>query len=94
MFHGVGFNVPQAARFEEKLLKERLDGLLADQERIGALIAANTKLSKNDVAIFFREGQTKDAAFAVSHGIINQIRDVQITPGAPILSLVFQRQSV
>jgi ATP-dependent protease ClpP protease subunit len=94
MFHGVGFDINQRVRFEEKLLKERLDGLLADQKRIGAVIAANTQLSRNDIAKFFREGQTKDAAFAASHGIINQVRDVQFAPSAPILSLVFQRQPV
>ena len=31
MFHGVGFDIKQGARLEEKFLRERLDGLLADQ---------------------------------------------------------------
>lgn len=38
-----------------------------------------------------REAQTKDAAFAVSSGIIHQIKDVQIPVGGPVISLVFQR---
>ena len=39
MFHGVGFNANAGQRLEEKFLRERLDGLLSDQKRIGAIIA-------------------------------------------------------
>lgn len=94
MFHGVGFNASQGQRFEEKDLRERLDGVLADQRRIASIIAQHTQLSEDEVAGFFREGQTKDAAYAVSFGIVQEIRDVQIPPGIPIISLIFQRQSI
>src|ERR1035438_4295181 len=38
MFHGVGFAADSTMRFEEKLLRERLDSILADQKRIGTII--------------------------------------------------------
>lgn len=94
MFHGVGFNVSQPMRFEEKNLRERLDGVLADQHRISSIIADRSSLSEDEVAGFFREGQTKDAAYAASFGIVHEIRDVQIADGSPVISLVFQRQGV
>jgi hypothetical protein len=91
MFHGVGFDVPQGARFEEKLLRERLGSLLNDQKRIGSIIQERTKIDQAEIEGLFREAQTKDAAFARDKGIVDEIRDIQIPPGAPIFTLVFQR---
>lgn len=91
MFHGVGFDMVQGGRLEEKLLRERLASLLSDQKRIGEIIAERTKISPADVERFFTEAQTKDAAFAAGCGIVDEIRDVQIPPGYPVYSLVFQR---
>jgi len=91
MFHGVGFDVNGPMRFEEKLLKERLQSLLSDQQRIGAVIAGRSGVSEDAIAGFFREQQTKDADYAVGAGIIDEIRDAEIPPGTPVVSLVFRR---
>jgi hypothetical protein len=91
MFHGVGFDVPGETRFEEKLLRERLDAILSDQKRIGSVLEERTTLTTEQVSALFREAQTKDAAFAVGCGIIHEIADAQIAPGGPVISLVFQR---
>ena len=91
MFHGVGFDVPTGTRLEEKNVREQLDGILSNQKRIGAIITSRTNLTEIEVGALFREAQTKDATFAVSSGIIHEIRDVQIPPGGPVISLVFQR---
>lgn len=93
MFHGVGFNASPGQRFEEQDLHEKLDGLLADQRRIGAIIADHTSLGTRAVAALFRRAQTKDATYAVSCGIVHEVRDVQIPAGSPVISLVFQRKS-
>lgn len=91
MFHGVGFDVNQPTRFEEKFLRERLDGITSDQKRIGSVIKERTKIGDDQIAALFLEMQTKDAAFAASCGIVDEIRDVKIPTGSPIVSLVFQR---
>lgn len=91
MFHGVGFNAQQQQRFEEKNLRERLDSVLSDQRRIGSIIAQHTNLNAKQIAQLFRQAQTKDARYAMSKGIIQDIRDVQIPTGCPIISLVFKR---
>ena len=91
MFHGVGFDGEPGTRFEEKVLRERLDGLLADQTRIGNIIQERTSIAEEDVQALFREAQTKDATYAASVGIVHEIRDIEIPSGAPIVSLVFQR---
>jgi ATP-dependent Clp protease protease subunit len=91
MFHGVGFDAPQGIRFEEKLLRERLDSILTDQKRIGSILEERTQLTPEQVGALFLEAQTKDATFAIGCGIVDEICDVQIPDGCPVISLVFQR---
>ena len=93
MFHGVGFDARQGERLEEKNLREKLDGLLSDQNRIGSIIAEHTNLTQEEIANLFREQQTKDAAYAVRCRIVHEIKDVQIPSGSTIISLVFQRKT-
>jgi ATP-dependent protease ClpP protease subunit len=92
MFHGVGFDVgTQAIRLEEKNVREMLGNIENNHGRIGSIIKERTKLQESAIPELFREAQTKDAAFAVGCGIIDEIRDIQIPPNATVISLVFQR---
>ena len=91
MFHGVGFDITTATRLEEKQLKESLATVEASHKRIGDVISDRTHLKGKDVSDLFLEAQTKDATYAVGCGIIDEIRDVEVPAGVPVLSLVFQR---
>ena len=91
MFHGVGFDTMPGMRLEEKFLQERLDSILQDQRRMGAVIRAHTNLNDGQIQELFREARTKDANYALGVGIVHEVRDVQIPPGQPVISLVFQR---
>jgi ATP-dependent Clp protease, protease subunit len=91
MFHGVGIDVSSPVRLEEKILRERLGAILSDQRRIGTILEERTRLTPEQVGTLFLEAQTKDATFAVGCGIVDEIRDVQIPEGSPVVSLVFQR---
>lgn len=91
MFHGVGFTASQGQRFEEKAIRGKLNDILRDQKRIGDIISQRTNLTTKEIAGFFRNAQTKDAKFAVDKGIIDEIRDVQLVQGSPVISLVFKR---
>ncbi|HTN42984.1 MAG TPA: ATP-dependent Clp protease proteolytic subunit [Nitrospiria bacterium] len=91
MFHGVGFDIPSQMRFEEKNLRERLDSLKADQSRIGKIIVERTTLSTENVHQLFLEAVTRDPDYAKTHGIIHEIRDVNIPRGASLTQLVFKR---
>lgn len=90
MFHGVGFDKP-AARFEEKGLREMLDGIGNDQRRIGSIITDRTNITQDEVEGLFREAQTKTAEFARERGIVHEIREFQLPGGAPVISFVFKR---
>ena len=90
MFHGVGFDRP-AGRYEEKPVREMLDGINAEQRRIGNIIAERTGISKDEANGFFREQQTKTAEFACKRGIIHEIGEFKFPFGAPVISFVFKR---
>ena|ERR1700674_5799543 len=90
LFHGVGFDV-QAARFEEKMLKERLQGLQNDQTLIADIIVRHTKISGVEAEKLFLEAAFVGTAEAKRLGIIDDVLDIQIPTGAPFLQLVFQR---
>jgi ATP-dependent protease ClpP protease subunit len=72
-------------------LRERTDSLVADEKRIGSIIRERSKLKAAEVEALFQEVKTMDTASAVEAGIIHEIKDIQYPPGAPIVSLVFQR---
>jgi ATP-dependent protease ClpP protease subunit len=91
MFHGVGFDIKQGLRLEEKSVREKLDSILQDQTRIGSVIRDHTNLDEGQVSELFREARTKDANYAKDVGIVHDIRDVDIPSGSPVISLVFQR---
>ncbi len=92
MFHGVGFDVTQPARFEEKQLHERLDSIVADQMRIAGVIADRARFADAaEIEDLFREAVTKDPGYAKDRGIIHDIREAQVPAGVPVLQLVFQR---
>jgi ATP-dependent Clp protease protease subunit len=91
MFHGVGLDVSVGVRLEEKNLRETLEGLLADQKRIGSVIGERTTLTDDQIELLFREATTKDANYAASVGIVHEIRDVDLPPGSSVQALVFQR---
>ena len=91
MFHGVGVFSQDKSRLEQKELQERLASIGADQNRIGNIFQERTKMSEADVKSLFLEAKTQNAAYAVSTGIVDEIRNVDIPLGSPVFALVFER---
>jgi hypothetical protein len=88
MFHGVGFEMPPNVRVDQKLLRERMASVDADQKRIGDILVERTNLLDADVDELFREATTKDANVALAKGLIGGIREVNIPKGAVVDTLV------
>ena len=91
MFHGVGFDPKPGVRVEQKYAQEMLEGILADQKRMTDILVERTSIDATEGADLFKEARTKDSAYAAARGIVSDVRDVNIPPGSPIFSLVFQR---
>ena len=81
-------------QFEEKLLRERLDSVDADQKLITSIIADRTKLSETEISGLFLEALSKDTAHALNAGIVDEVRDVDVSDGKPVVLLVSQREGV
>jgi ATP-dependent protease ClpP protease subunit len=92
MFHSVSANFPPGTgQLDAKRLRESLSNVDADELRIGSIIEQRSKLTEAQVRAFFGEAHTMDVTEAVSAGIVDEICDVQIPAGSPVISLVFQR---
>lgn len=90
MFHGVGFDV-QSARFELKDLNQRTENIKNDQSMIGDILVKHTNLASEDVESLFLEAAFLRSVEALERGIVDEVRDINLPKGLPILQLVFQR---
>jgi ATP-dependent Clp protease, protease subunit len=88
MFHSVGFDQAGPIRLEERNLRQLLNSVVADNERIGSVIAARTNLTLRRAGSLFRDQRTHDAQWALAHGFIQQIDNPQIPAGTVISQLV------
>ena len=94
MFHGVARTTGGPATLDEKTLGEWLESVRADNRRLASIIRDRSKFTEDgQVEDLFLRAVTKDAQFAKAHGIIHDIRDPKVQPGAPVLQLVFQRKT-
>jgi ATP-dependent protease ClpP protease subunit len=99
MFHGVSAQVQATvstpmgplAVLGEKELRERLGGIQADQRRIGSVLKDRTRLDEPAIEALFLEAKTKDADWALTCGVVDEVREVKVPAGGPVVSLVFQR---
>ena len=92
MLHGVAFAVPTQTSFFERGLKERLESIQADQERIKAIYNERAGISPEDAEKFFLGESTIGATDAVARGLAHEVREVNVPAGSPVLQLVFNRQ--
>lgn len=87
MFHGVGFDIPQGGRLVEKDLKEKLETITNDQENIADIIISKTSFTRDEIDKMFFEQKTISPQKAKDRGIIQEIKELKIPPGARIISL-------
>lgn len=88
MFHSVGFDQMGPVRLEERNLRQWLDSVVADNKRMGGIIAGRTNLTERRAGALFREQRVRDAAWALEHGFVHQIAVPQIPVGANVIQLV------
>ena len=89
MFHGVGFDI-QNARLELKQLRERMQGIENDQSLITDVMVRHTNLDRTHVNNLFLEMAYLKANEALEHGITDEVSDINLPKGVPILQLVFK----
>lgn len=90
MFHGVGFEV-QKAQFALKDVRERVSSIENDQGMIADILVRHTQLSAADVEALFLDAAFIRSLDAKERGIVDEVADVHLPKGMPVLQLVFQR---
>jgi len=87
LFHGVGFDINQPLRLDEKDLREKLLIIERDQKSIATIISERTELKEEDVKEMFFRAKTKNPNEAKGIGIVKEIKMVTIPEGSQIVSL-------
>jgi ATP-dependent protease ClpP protease subunit len=86
LFHGVIWNFAPNAALNRGQLAEILSGLGASETKIQGVITERTKLTPEEVRALFAQGECKDPSFALSKGIVSEIKNPAIPKDVPILS--------
>jgi ATP-dependent protease ClpP protease subunit len=91
MFHGVGFDVLQRSRFEERNLLEHLDSIRTDQRILSGIVSERTGIGAEEAERLFLRQAFVGSEEAKARGIVHEVGDINVPEGAPFLQLVFQR---
>lgn len=73
LFHGVTWSFVNSAHTKSQL-KEFVSSIANMENSIAEMIAANTKLKKEELTEFFNQGESKHADFALEKGVIHAIK--------------------
>ncbi len=87
LFHGVEFKFQNNSSLNNVQLNELLSRIKTDQQKISGVLTERTKLTVEDIKTLFVQGESKDPSFAISKGIINEIRQAVIPNGAPSITV-------
>lgn len=87
LIHGIGFDVPAGARFDEKSIGEHGTRLKNERETICRIIADNTKKQLEEVEQDMFTGITLTAQQAKDYGLVHEIKSKLFKKGAEVISV-------
>jgi len=87
LFHGVMWGFAQGANLTYSQMKEQLSRFDAAEKLFAGIIVERTCFEASAVRKLFRQGQSKDPIFAKSKGVVHEVCEVSVEPGAPMLTV-------
>ena len=87
LLHGIGFDIANPTRFNEKILDERIKGLRIDRENISKVIADNTGKALADVERDILEGTVLNSEQARQYGLVHEIKTELFERGAEVVEI-------
>lgn len=87
LFHGIQAQFQKDAVMQPSSLREHLSRVEGDESKITGIVAERSDLTEGEMRELFRQGESKDLAFAIEKKIIHEIRNPQIPKGAQIASV-------
>ncbi len=89
LFHGIQWGFAQGAQLTWAQLQETVSRFKNDEARMSGIITQRTSITNDELNQLYRQGETKDLAFAQQKGVIQDIREAKVAPGSPFVSLNF-----
>jgi hypothetical protein len=68
-------------------MQETMSRFEAAEQLFAGILVDRTSFKMEEVRELFRQGESKNPAFAKSKGVIHEIKEVTIEPGAPVVAL-------
>lgn len=87
LLHGVSWGFGQGANLSYAQMKETLSRFDAAEQLFAGIMEERTSFTSKEVRKLFRQGQSKDPSYALSKGIIHEIRNLDIIPGCQVISI-------
>ena len=87
LIHGIGFDVPAGARFDEKSLGERITDLKNERETICRILADNTGKKLEDVEQDMLRGITLTPEEAKRYGLVHEIKAELFEKQAEVITI-------
>jgi len=86
MFHGVAFDLTGNVHADQPFLTDKLESINADHKKMASIIKERAEFDKiEDIMTLFSTQATRDAEYALTHGIIHKIEHLQIPSGSRTL---------
>jgi ATP-dependent Clp protease, protease subunit len=89
LFHGVALNLPSMQLHLGKI-KELASSLEKDEEKISGIIVDNTSMTKDEVNNLFTQGEVKNLEFALTKGVISNIKQSIIPENKLFINISIQ----
>jgi len=86
-YHGVAGGMRKDQSVTVAHLQEMLSGFQQSENRIAKILISECGLTTEEIEARFRQGKSEDVDFALSKGIIHEIRDFRIPDGEQFVSL-------
>ena len=87
LIHSIYWGFGEGANLSEKQLKDTLDAVVRDRERVATIISERTGTALDVVTENMRDTRILDAAEAKAYGFVNEIQDDVFDPSQEIVNI-------
>lgn len=87
LFHGIFWTFAQQTSLSYTQMQETVSRFDSAEQLFANIIGERTHFTSDEVRKLFRQGQSKDPHFALSRGVIHEIKEVSVPEGSPLLSI-------
>lgn len=87
LMHGIGFDIPQPTRFEEKQLEEKIKDLKMDKANIVKVISENCKKSEEEISDDIHEVKVLNPEEAKNYGLVHEIKKELFPKGSQVITI-------